>query len=219
MKVFFSFLLTCCIFFSKAQSHETYKTEQSGTACASTLKLYSNSTYAYQTGCETSPQFSFGKWTREKDLIKFTPVNPATFAVIKNVVATKILSDSVWLTVLDKDGANMTAKLSVGLEISGRGSYLFNNDASGEKKFVYKRSGGKIVFRTLNKLFGQRLELPIDTANNFVVTLNFSADWLNSTHAAWSNPPSLSFLKKGDDLISVTPSSQRTVFRKQNERP
>lgn len=219
MKIFLSFLLSGCVFFSRAQPHETYKPVQRGDACPNALLLYADGAYAYQTACETSPQLSFGKWIKAKDVIKLEPVNPKTYTVIKSVAANAVPGDSVWLAVLDKDGVNVSARLSVGLEVSGRGSYLFGNDASGTKKFVYKRSGGKIVFRTLNKLFGQRLELPTDTANNFVVTLNLSADWLNSTHPEWRNPPSLLLLKKGDDLSAATPLAERIVFRRQNERP
>ena len=218
MKTFFGLLFTFCACFTTAQPHETYKLEPNGTVCANTLQVYTDGTYVYQTACETSPQLSFGRWIKTKDVIKLEPVDPKTYTVIKSVSAATVAGDSIWLTVVDKNGVNVSAKISVGLEVSGRGSYLFGNDTSGTKKFVYKRSGGKIVFRTLNKLFGQRLELPADTANNFVVTLNLSADWLTSTHAEWSNPPSLLFLKKGDDLSSAASSAQRVVFRKQIER-
>ncbi|GAA4737271.1 hypothetical protein [Flavisolibacter ginsenosidimutans] len=216
MKSFFALLFTSCAFFAQAQPHETYTAKQSSTACTSTLKLYTDGTYAYQTGCEASPQLSFGKWTREKDLIKFTPVNPKTFAVVKSIEAATVPGDSIWLTVLDKDGANISAKISVGLELSGRGSYLFGNDASGTKKFVYRRSGGRIVFRTLNKLFGQRIEFPTDTANNFVVTLNLSADWIASTHPQW-NYTSLPLLQKKDGvLMTRAKANEQLVFKKQS---
>jgi len=215
MKSSFGLLFTSCVLFAKAQPHETYQAEQSGTTCTSTLKLYTGGTYAYQIGCEASAQLSFGKWMKEKEIIRFTPVNPKTFAVVKSIEATTVPGDSIWLTVLDKDGVNMSAKISVGLELSGRGSYLFSNDASGTKKFVYKRSGGKIVFRTLNKLFSQRIELPTDTANNFVVTLNLSADWMASTHPEW-NYTSLPLLQKKDGvLITLAKANEQLLFQKQ----
>ena len=218
MKLFLAFFFLCCVFFSKAQTKETYQTETGEGHCPATLLLYSNSVFVYQSGCESAPELSFGKWTKSKETIKLEPVSPQSYAVIKSVTANTVPGDSIWLAVVDKDGTNLTAKISVGLEITGRGSYLFGNDASGTKKFVFKRSGGKIVFRTLNKLFGQRLELPTDTANNFLVTLNLSSEWINSSHATWNSATPLLFLKKGETLQSVSKNAGPLVFRKPSER-
>lgn len=189
-------------FCSRAQTSEVYRSETNGGLCTATIILYSNNNYTYETDCETSSHFSFGKWMKKKDTIKFEPVNPKTFSVIQSVEANKIAGDSIWLTILDKDGANMTSKISAGLEVNGMGSYLFSSDNSGLKKFVYKRKGGKIMFRTLNKLFGQKLELPTDAANNFIVTLTISSEWITSTHADWNASGTISLIKKKDMLIN-----------------
>jgi hypothetical protein len=217
MKTLFLFLGIFCFLFARAQPHETYQTEATGSQCPSTLVLYADATYFYEVGCEAQPHLSFGKWTKKKDVLKLETVNPQTFTVINSVTASRVPGDSIWLTILDRDGANMTAKISTGLEVSGRGSYMFANDASATKKYVYKRSGGKIVFRTLNKLFGQRLELATDTANNFVVTLNLLSGWINSVHPDWGNPSSPSLLQKGESLLMTTSSGQRVNFQKQKE--
>lgn len=203
---------TISSFCSQSQTSEVYRSETNSGLCAATIILYSGNDYIYEISCETITNVSFGKWLKKRDTVKLMPVNPKTFSIIKSVEANKIPDDSVWLTILDKDGVNMTHKISVGLEVNGVGSYLFSSDSSGLKKFVYKRSGGKIVFRSLNKLFGQKLELPTDTANNFVVTLNISSDWITSTHSDWNATGKISLIKKDDVLIHQFP--QRQVFKK-----
>jgi hypothetical protein len=210
----YTFLLLSILFFhfAKAQAPEVYEADYNNGLCSGTIVLYADNNFYYEHGCEASSHVSFGKWIKKKDTVRLESVNPKTFPVIKLVEATTVPGDSVWLTILDKDGKNMTAQVSTGLDVAGRGSYIFSLDSSGSKKFVYKRSGGKIVFRTLNKLFGQRLEIPIDAANNFVITLNLSSNWINSTHADWGQTTTISLLKKGDGLITTEPPRQ--IFQK-----
>jgi hypothetical protein len=212
MKYIFLLLSVTFSHFTKAQAPELYETEYNNGLCSGTLVLYADNNFYYEYGCEASSHVAFGKWIKKKDTVRLEPVNPKTFPVIKSVEATIIAGDSVWITILDKNGNNITAQVSTGLEIPGRGSYMFNMDSSGSKKFVYKRSGGKIVFRTLNKLFGQRLEIPADGANYFVITLNISSDWISSTHADWGAANTISLLKKGDRLTTTKPPQQ--IFQK-----
>lgn len=213
MKYIFSFLSILFFDIAQAQNVEVYQTDTTNSPCTTTIKLYSDNNFFYES-CGSSSRISFGKWVQKKDTIKLEPVNPKLFAVVKSVEATTIAGDSIWLVILDRDGNNMTAKISTGLEVAGRGSYLFSIDSGGNKKFVYKRSGSKIVFRTLNKLFGQHIEIPVDTANHFVITLNISSDWINSTHADWGETTSVSLLKKGDRLI--TTKTPKQTFQKKS---
>lgn len=209
MKIFLSLFLIGCGFATKAQPPEVYRTRPAGGGCPSSILLHANGDYAYTFGCETAPRLSFGTWTKKGDTIKFTPVYPATFAVTKGVKATTVAGDSIWLVLFDKDGVNMTAKTSAGLDVSGRGSYMMSNDSSGTGKFVYKRGGGKLVLRTLSKLFGRRIEFAADTANHFVITLNLSASWINNTHAEWGGSGPFFLLKKGNALYSAPPAKDR----------
>lgn len=218
MKYLFSALLLFCCYTSPAQMPEVYETKPSDGNCPVSVSLYPDGSFFYKDGCEASPRLSFGKWTREKDRLHFEPVNPLNYKVIENITASTVPGDSVWLTILDKDGANVSQKISAGLEISGRGSYMFSNNDSGTKKFVYRRNGGRIVLRTLNKLFGQRLELPTDTANNFVLLLNVKSEWLTSVHADWASRTGFSLLKKGDELVSSQPSVPKQAFRKKEQQ-
>lgn len=208
MKYIFLFVSVAFPGFVKAQSSEVYETRYNNGLCSATIVLDADNNFYYEYGCEASSHLSFGKWVKKKDTIKLEPVNPRTFTVIKSVEATTIAGDSIWITILDKKGNNMTAQVSTGLEIPGRGSYMFSLDSSGSKKFVYKRNGGKIVLRTLNKLFGQRLEIPADAANHFVITLNLASDWINSTHADWGETNTLFLINKGDHLINTRPPRQ-----------
>jgi hypothetical protein len=213
MKVFLCAVLSCFLSLTVfSQSPEIY-TATINNSCPSTITLYSNATYIFESGCEASAQISFGKCTTKKDSIKLVPVNPKTYPVIKNVSANKVPGDSIWVTILDKDDVNMTNKISTGLELSGKGSYMFSTDNTGTKKFVYKRPGGKIVLRTLNKLFNQHFEFTTDTANNFVITLNIPEDWIRSTHAGWGGFGSFTLLKRKDSLVTSTPRlPQRIIF-------
>jgi hypothetical protein len=208
MKNIFLLLGIYCFGFAKAQTPAVYETNYNNGLCSGTIALYADYNFFYESGCEASSRICFGKWLMKKDTVKLEPVNPRTFPVIKSVEATTVAGDSIWITILDKNGANMTAQISTGLEVAGRGSYMFNLDSSGNKKFVYKRNGGKIILRTLNKLFGQRLEIPADTANNFVITLNIPSGWISSTHADWGETNMISFLKKEGRLISTKPPKQ-----------
>jgi hypothetical protein len=211
------FILVCIFlnsaFFSFSQTPERYQYNEG--PCSATIILYADYTYSYKYACEASSRLSFGKWTKKKDTIKLQAIDPTTYTVIKNVTATTVPGDSIWLTILDKEGRNMTQQISTGLEVTGRGSYMFGLDGSGAKKFVYRRNGGRIVFRTLNKLFGQRLELPTDTANNFVVILNLDSEWISSTHADWDSIHPTILVKKAEALLTMGKTSEQRIFQKQ----
>lgn len=215
MKFLFCTVFSCLSFALYSQLPEVYTAAPNAGRCPGTIILYPNATYVYQSGCEAAPRLSFGKWMIKNDTIKLQPVDPKTYGVIKNVSATTIPGDSVWVTILDKEGINITSKISIGLEVAGRGSYMFGSDSTGAKKFVYKRSGGNLVLRTLNKLFAQKFEWATDTANHFIITLNLSAGWITSTHAAWGSPGGLSLLKKGPTLTGLSPLfPERTLFNR-----
>ena len=214
MKYLFFFLFQCCSLALTAQMPEVYQLTSTGSNCPVSLSLYGDGSFLYKEACESSPRVSFGKWTGKKDVIRFEPVNPQTYNVIANIETSHVSGDSIWLTILDKNGANLSQIVSAGLELSGRGSYLFSNDSSGTKKFVYRRAGGKIVLRTLNKLFGQRLEVNTDTANGFIITLNLLSEWLTSTHAEWALRTGFPLQKKGDKLLGLQNSTSRQVFQK-----
>ena len=214
MKYLFCLFFQCCCLALLAQKEQVYRLTSNST-CPISISLNPDGTFLYKEGCETSPRLSFGKWTSRKDLIHFEPVNPQTYQVISNIEASHVSGDSIWLTVRDKNGINLSQIVSIGLEVSGRGSYLFNNDSSGTRKFVYRRPGGRIVLRTLNKLFGQRLEVDADTANSFIITLNLLSDWITSTHTEWALRADFSLVKKGDLLVGIQKAGAKQVFQKQ----
>lgn len=207
MKYFFTtvftiFLLNTVI----AQSPKVYRCFCNNNAlCSSSLVLYSDSSFVYEHGCEASSHLSFGQWRQKKDSIYFTQKDPRTIPVIKNVQSSIVPGDSIWVTILDRKGVNMTSLLSLGLDVDGRGTYMMSNDSSGQKQFVYKRAGGRISLRTLNKLLGQRISIPVNGDNNFVISLNISSDWIWNKHADWSATGNFSALKRGNTLYSNSP--------------
>lgn len=110
----------------------------------------------------------------------------------------------------------MTAQLSMGLDVEGRGTYMLSADSSGQKQFVYKRPGGRINLRTLNKLLGQKITIPVNGDNNFIISLNLSADWIWNKHADWLSTGNFSALKKGNSLYSNS-AKMAGVYELQND--
>ncbi|MDQ6609702.1 MAG: hypothetical protein M3Y85_07765 [Bacteroidota bacterium] len=201
---FFTLLFAFLSSYLFAQLPATYVAVSNNIPCPVSLTLYPDGVYLFKSGCDASPQISFGKWATKKDTVKLEPVDLKTYQVIKTVNASHVPGDSIWISILDKDDVNITNKISIGLEISGRGSYMFNSDSSGTQKFVYKRPGGKIALRTLNKLFNRNFELMADTANHFVVTLNLSGAWINSTHAGWNGFGPFAVLKRKEGFVTCS---------------
>lgn len=195
-----------------AQEPKVYRCfcEQSG-LCSSSLVLYSDSSYVFEHGCEASSHLSFGSWRQNKDSIYFTQQQREKIQVIKSVQSSVIPSDSIWVMLLDKDGINISEKISVGLDVKNRGSYLMSPDSSGSKLFVYKRKG-YLTLRTLNKLLNQRITIPIDSANNFIITLNLSSNWIWSKHADWSATGNFTVLQKGKSLLALSPNFSFGVY-------
>lgn len=212
MKYVLTLFFLIFLFRSKGQTPEVYRSYPDEESCSGKIFLYPDYTYVYQNNCKVFSSLSFGKWFKEKKSVMLRPVNPKSYTVIQSVKANTIPGDSIWLTVLDKQGINMTSKISTGLEVKGVGSYMFNDDSTGLKKFVYKRKEGRMVFRTLNKLFGQRLELATDTANNFIVTLNILSEWITGTHSDWNATGTIFLIQKGESLIEPFP--KRKIFQK-----
>lgn len=201
MKLSFTAIGTIIHLVAGAQSPQVYTTSPND-SCATSLSLYSNASYFLSLGCQAAPQVSFGYYTSKKDSISLQPFDINITTVTKKIEATYIPGDSIWVRLFDVNGVNITAKISVGLEVPGRGSYMFSSDTSGQQKFVYRRAGGKIVLRTLNKLFGQRFEVDAGAGNSLDIMLNLQGNWIQSSHAVLKPVGKLRFLKKGSGLVS-----------------
>jgi len=63
--------------------------------CATSLILYSDSNYFFETGCEGRSNVNFGTWTSNKKIIKLTPIDTANFKSLKSISTGKDeISDS-----------------------------------------------------------------------------------------------------------------------------
>jgi hypothetical protein len=206
MRLFF-FLSLCFLFFNStsAQQPQIYKCFcDKGGLCSSSLVLYADSSYVYEHGCEASSHLSFGEWRKKKDSIYFTQPNPKLFSVIKTIRSSIVPGDSIWVTVLDRKGIDMTPEISMGLDVEGRGSYLFSTDSTTNRQVVYKRNAKSISLRTLTKLLGQRISFPLNGANSFIITLNISTNWIWNKHADWSAFGNFAAVKRGDSLLFLS---------------
>src|SRR5688500_5633900 len=181
----FIFFVPAISFSQTAVNYEWYLAESNGGLCNASVVLYNDGTYRYESGCEASSHISYGTWTTKKDTVKFIPLNNKAYKVISTVTATQTSTDSISVTILDKNGSNITDKISVGLNVPNVGVYLFGIDISKTKKVAYKRINGKLSLRTLNRIFQQKFEFPTDTANNFIIKLNIPGAWIYSSSSEW----------------------------------
>ncbi len=170
-------------FCQKAVNHKFYITNYGSGLCNASIILFNDGTYRHESGCESSSYISYGKWTVKNDTVNFKPLNNRTFKVIDSIIAMQTPKDSISVTILDKNGINITNKISIGLHVPGIGIYLFEPDKTDTKKVVYKRSTGKIYLWTLSRIFQQDFEIPTDTANNFIIKLNFSTEWIYNSNS------------------------------------
>lgn len=205
MKSFFFLPFYFLFHLASAQQPQIYKCFcDNGGLCSSSLVLYPDSSYVYEHGCEANSHVSFGEWRKKKDSIYFTQPNPKFFRVIKSIQASIVPGDSIWVTVLDRKGIDMTSKISMGLDVKGKGSYLFSTDTTTNRQVVYKRDASSISLRTLTKLLGQRISFPLNGANSFVIALNISTNWIWNKHADWSGTGNFIALKRGNSLLSIS---------------
>jgi hypothetical protein len=191
--------------YSVGQKPIKYTASSNGGLCSSTLLLYPNREYVFESGCEASSHVSFGTWAEKKDTIKLNPVNNKSYPIIKSIETNGKGAKYLSVMVLDNKGINVTNKLSIGLAIEGKGSYLFDPDSTQTKKTVFKRPNGRITSHTLKNIFGQDLNIPADSADNFIITLNFPSEWIWTKQSDWGGFGPFGLLKKKNKLYTFGP--------------
>lgn len=204
MKRYFTLALLLSARLLSAQTTTSYEA-QAG-ACSYRLSLYPDQSYTYSTDCTGgAATVSFGRFTSKKDTLKLQPLDNLHYPVVANMTATKIESGQISVTIWDKNGVNITDKISIALFVSGRGSYMFESDSARTAKSVYKRDKGVMVIRTLNRVFGQAFEFATDTANRFEFHLNIPSEWITNKRVEWAGPSPLKLLKRKEQLIGYGP--------------
>lgn len=212
MKQLFSFfflllMLPCATLFAQQKNaFEAYHAAFNAVLCTQSVKLFSDSTYSYETGCEASSHFSTGRWKMKKDTVLFFPVQPAGYRVIDTVIAGNTAGKKITVSVLDKAGVNITGRVVAQHYVKDIGFYDMPTDSALLTRSDVRRRNGAIVLKPLQRLFQQRLLIPVDSVHNqYTIRLNLSAQWNFQAYSAWTDLGGFKLLKRKDQLVSILP--------------
>jgi len=190
------------------QTSEIYVDRSSSNICNQTIVLFPDGIYNLKSDCDAASHFSFGNWIQKKDTILFDVANNKTFTVIKSVVSSKVDNKNLTVKIFDINGQNITGRISIGQYITNKGSYMLNPDSSKTAKVDYKREGGILILRSLQKLFSQKIEIETGDSNCFEITLNISKDWIFTSSADWGGHRNFKLLKSKEGLRSLSPADK-----------
>lgn len=205
------FLLMLPLEWTKLQAQEkkifdTYHTESNGGLCTQSVRLFTDSTYCYEAGCEASSRFSTGRWKMKKDTVLFFPVQPAGYRVIDTVIAGNTSEKKITVSVLDKAGINITARVVAQHYVKDIGLYDMPTDSALLSRSDVRRRNGAIVLKPLQRLFQQRLLIPVDSVHNqYTIRLNLSAQWNFQAYSTWTDLGGFKLLKRKGQLVSILP--------------
>lgn len=186
------------------KSYVIYSRQTNGGLCSKSFKLFSDSTFSSESGCEASSHIAFGIWSKKGNTIKLVPINLKLFSIIKNVETTVINSDSLFITILDKYGINISRLILVSQSRPDKRSYTLPFDSSRNCRSDRKIDSSALILTYFQRLFGKRSELNIGKSNNLVIHLNISIDNIWNSKADWDNYESFELIQKGNKLISTT---------------
>ena len=204
--VFFSlisFLITSTLFCQSQSEYERYIAVNNGGVCAASLYMYNDRTNCLERDCEGNSHLSIGSWEKIKDSIKFHPIDNKNFRLIENITTSKTSEKFVKVIVLDRNGINVTDKVSVGQLVKGKGIFMMKLDSLEMTRTDFKRDSSKIVLKSLEKIFQQKLEIMPDSSNCFTISLNISCECFWSTHGDWGGYGGFTLMKTENKLISV----------------
>jgi hypothetical protein len=186
--------------------YETYSAESNGGLCSQSIRLFTDSTYCYESGCEASSHFSTGKWKMRKDTLLFFPVQPAGFRVIDTVVASRTADKKITVSLFDRAGINITSRVVTMHYVKDIGFYDMQIDSAQQQRSDVRRRNDAIVLRPLQRLFQQRLVIPIDSMHNhYEIRLNLSAQWLFQPASDWMDISGMKLLKRKEQLVAIRP--------------
>jgi len=201
LALFVLILLLPTALFSQVKTGVVYRSHSNGRLCSSSVLFYNDSTFAKESGCEASSSISYGKWTIHKDTVILSPFNNKTETFISSFTATQVATDSVYVTILDKNGNNITSEISMGIYVPKLGTYPFKLNADSTQKVAYRRPGGTLWLRRLAHNFKRNFEYETATANNFVIKLNVPFELFEYPEAEWQNSPLQNLIYKEGALV------------------
>lgn len=184
----------------------TYSVSSNGGLCSQTIRLFTDSTYCYESGCEASSHFSTGKWKMKKDTLLFFPIQPAGYRVIDTVIASRTVDKKITVSIVDRNGINITGRVVAMHYVKDIGFYDMPADSAQLQRSDVRRRNGAIVLRPLQRLFQQRLLIPVDSAHNhYEIRLHLSAQWNFQPASDWTDISGLKLLKRKEQLVSIRP--------------
>jgi hypothetical protein len=201
--LFLQFLFLTCLSQSKIK-YDKYALINGG-FCVYFLHIFKDSTFSAITGCESHGHYLFfGNWTQKKDTLTFYPVDNKNFKIIKNVSSTETADSILKVKIFDRQNNNITDKLTVGQLVHGKGIYSMSFDTIQNQRTDFKRDSSFIVLKSLERLLGQKLEIPTGGSNNFEITLNILGDYLFDNYSDWgAGSDHFVLIKRGDKLLSI----------------
>lgn len=185
------------------QTSELYINSSNGGLCSSSIKLFSDGKYNYESGCEASSNVSFGTWFQKKDTIKFTPVDTKDFKVLKIIPSTRENSKYLSVTVFDQTGKNITEKIILKQYVQRKGYFNFTLDSTKTKRTDFFRDSGIIIISSLERLNNGTLGVQVDSFTDFEIILNIPNDLIYNISPNWIEMTSFELLKTKDSLLSV----------------
>lgn len=204
------FLIQSLISFSQQHvSYEWYLRESNGGLCNESLLLFNDHTYCSESGCEASSHFTFGSWSEKAGVIKLSQVDLKNYSFVVKIEKYRTDDKRIIVKVLDKDGVNISNKFEIGQFVERVGTYNFKFDTIKNNLFEFKRNAKSVLLlKTFAKTFNTKIEIPVDTFNYFVVTLNISKYWNFSRNSDWSNIETMYLKRNGEKLSAIIPKDK-----------
>jgi hypothetical protein len=199
------FLSHATLFAQRKTTYNWYLSQSNGGLCNQSILLFADSSYCSESGCESSSHFSFGKWGMRKDTILFLPADLKEYKVIARVKTTKTSDKKITVILYDNEGVNITERIAATQYIKNLGFYAMDLDSSKTRRSDARRANGSIVLKALQRVFQQKIEIPIDSSSLYEVYLNFSNEWNFHGNSDWMDMSATRLLKRKAKLVSVRP--------------
>jgi hypothetical protein len=109
------------------------------------------------------------------------------------------------MILYDNEGVNITERIAATQYIKNLGFYAMDLDSSHTRRSDARRANGSIVLKALQRVFQQKIEIPVDSSSLYEVYLNLSNEWNFHGNSDWMDMSATRLLKRKDKLVSVRP--------------
>lgn len=189
---------------ARGQGDDFYVNYSNGGLCSTSIRLKSDGTYVYGSGCENSSYLSFGTWTQTKDTVKLVQFDTKDFKIVKILPSTTERSNRLAVKVFNQHGENITNKLRLVQYVQGKGEYPMLLDSSNQAKTDFLRDSGIIIIKALERLPKTDFGIVVGNYNNYEITINIPNDSVYKIGSNWINTGDFELLKTKEALLSTT---------------